>query len=154
MVHERMIYVLQSVREAIADNKSKTVELEKLKIAYETVLTERDLLDEKLAKAKEEKDKAVRAKNERYLAELPKLRAIHKAELKKEVDDAEDRGYVEGERVYGRQVAGTKDILFQCGWKQLRKNTVRHHSPRCSITPHLPSFPLICRHMLPLCSKS
>ena len=105
------------MREAIADNKSKTAELEKLKTAHEILLTERDLLAEKLAKAKEEKDKAVQAKNERYLAELPELRTIHRAELKKEVDDAKDWGYAEGESVYGRQVASAKDIFFQCVWK-------------------------------------
>ena len=86
-----MIDVLQSLREAIANNKSKTAELEKLKTAYKAVLTQRDLLNEKLAKAKEEKDKAVQAKNERNLAELPKLRTMHKAKLKKEVDDTKDQ---------------------------------------------------------------
>ncbi|XP_028068604.1 uncharacterized protein LOC114271193 [Camellia sinensis] len=37
--------------------------------------------------------------------------------MDKAVDDAEDRGYAQGEKTYERQVQATKDIFFQCGWK-------------------------------------
>ena len=49
--------------------------------------------------------------------ELRKLHDAHKEERDKAVDEAEDRGYKQGEKTYERQVKATKDIFFQCGWK-------------------------------------
>ncbi|CAL5437850.1 unnamed protein product [Camellia sinensis] len=97
LAHERMISVQQSLREAIADKKAKMSELEKLRPSLAILNND--------------------AKKARYLVELQKHRAAHQVELKKKVDEAEDRGFAEGERVYERQVEGTKDIFFHCGWK-------------------------------------
>ncbi|GMQ10450.1 hypothetical protein CsSME_00053444 [Camellia sinensis var. sinensis] len=117
LTHKRMIAVRKSLREAITDNKAKAAELQKLKAAQEASEAERDKLAERLAWVDEDKQRALQKTKARYIDELRKLRDAHKAELDKEVDVAEDRSYAEGERTYERQVQGTKDIFFQCGWK-------------------------------------
>ncbi|XP_028085919.1 uncharacterized protein LOC114286888 [Camellia sinensis] len=117
LAHERMIAVRQSLRDAISDNKAKTAELAKLKVAQEAAEAERDKLSKQLARADEDKRRAVKLVKARYLVELRKLCDAHKEEKDKAVDDAEDRGYVQGEKTYKRQVQATKDIFFQCGWK-------------------------------------
>ncbi|GMP48022.1 hypothetical protein CsSME_00015524 [Camellia sinensis var. sinensis] len=117
LAHERMIAVRQSLWGAISDNKAKTAELTKLKAALEAAEAECDTLSQKVARAEEDKQRAVQLTKARYLAELHKLQDAHKVERDKAVDDAEDRGYAEGERTYERQVQTTTDIFFQCGWK-------------------------------------
>lgn len=112
-----MIKVRQSLRDAIAENKAHTAEIEKLKAALEAAEAERQELRLRLDRAEAEKTKAVKSSKARYLAELRKLRDAHKAVMAKAVDDAEDRGYEQGEKTYERQVQATKDIFFQCGWK-------------------------------------
>ncbi|GMP26804.1 hypothetical protein CsSME_00003091 [Camellia sinensis var. sinensis] len=102
LAHERMIAMRQSVRDASTDNKAKTIELEKLKATQEEAVAERDRLVEWLARADEDKKNALQVTKARYIAELHKLHEAHKAE---------------GEKAYERQVQGTKDIFFQCGWK-------------------------------------
>ncbi|XP_028096449.1 uncharacterized protein LOC114296358 [Camellia sinensis] len=117
LAHERMIAVGQSLREAIAENKAQKVEIAKLKAAQEAVAAERDILSQKVDRADEDKQRAVKSMKARYLAELRKLRDANKVAMDKAVDDAEDRGYAQGEKTYERQVQATKDIFFQCGWK-------------------------------------
>ncbi|GMP50132.1 hypothetical protein CsSME_00016871 [Camellia sinensis var. sinensis] len=117
LAHDRMIKVRQSLRDAIAENKAQKEEIAKLKAAQEAVEAERDILSQKVDRANEDKLRAVKSTKARYLAELRKLRDAHKAERDKAVDDAEDRGYAQGEKTYERQVQATKDIFFQCGWK-------------------------------------
>ncbi|GMP93199.1 hypothetical protein CsSME_00043141 [Camellia sinensis var. sinensis] len=117
LAHDRMIKVRQSLRDAIAENKEQKAEIAKLKAAQEAVEAERDILSQKVDRANEDKLRAVKLTKARYLAELRKLRDAHKAEKDKAVDDAEDRGYVQGEKTYEPQVQATKDIFFQCVWK-------------------------------------
>ncbi|GMQ09681.1 hypothetical protein CsSME_00052965 [Camellia sinensis var. sinensis] len=117
LAHDRMIKVRQSLRDAIAENKAQKAEIAKLKAAQEAVEAERDILSQKVDRANEDKLRAVKSTKARYLAELRKLRDAHKVEKDKAVDDAEDRGYAQGEKTYERQVQATKDIFFQCGWK-------------------------------------
>ncbi|GMP60340.1 hypothetical protein CsSME_00023243 [Camellia sinensis var. sinensis] len=116
LAHERMIAMRKSLWEAIADNKEKVAELAKLKAAQEEAAAERDRLAERLAQAEEDKKNSFQVTKAKYIAELRKLQDAHKAELDKQVNDAEDCGYAEGKRAYERQVQGTKDIFFQCGW--------------------------------------
>ncbi|GMP98844.1 hypothetical protein CsSME_00046569 [Camellia sinensis var. sinensis] len=94
-----MVAVRQNLCAAIADNKEKFAELEKLKASLATVEEEHDRLAKQLAKAEEEKQEAMQATKARYIAKLRKLRDAHKAELEKQVDNAEDRDYVEGEKL-------------------------------------------------------
>ncbi|XP_028092209.1 uncharacterized protein LOC114292435 [Camellia sinensis] len=95
LAHERMIAVRQSLWDAISNNKAKTAKLTKLKAAQEVAEAERDTLSQKMARAKEDKQRAVQLTKARYLAELRKLRDAHKAKRDKAVDDAEDCGYAE-----------------------------------------------------------
>lgn len=74
-------------------------------------------MSQKVDRAEADKQRAVKSTKAWYLAELRKLRDIHKAEKDKAIDDAEDRGYAQGEKTYERQVQATKDIFFQCSWK-------------------------------------
>ena len=112
-----MIKVRQSLRDAIAENKVQKAEIEKLKAAQDVVAAERDELRLKVNRAEADKQRAVMSNKARYLAELRKLRAAHKEEKDTAVDDAEDRGYAQGEKTYERQGQTTKDIFFQCSWK-------------------------------------
>ncbi|XP_028111557.1 uncharacterized protein LOC114309875 [Camellia sinensis] len=117
LAHDRMITIRQSLRDAIAENKAKTAEIAKLKAAQEATEAKRDTLSQKLDRAQVDKQRAVKTTKARYLAELRKLRDAHKEEKDKAVDDAEDQGYVQGEKTCERQVQATKDTFFQCGWK-------------------------------------
>ncbi|GMP60066.1 hypothetical protein CsSME_00023086 [Camellia sinensis var. sinensis] len=94
----------QSLRDAIAENKTQTAEIAKLKAVPEAVEAERDMLSQKLDRVEADKQRAVKTTKARYLAELRKLRDAHKEEKDKAVDDAEDRGYAQGEKTYERQV--------------------------------------------------
>ena len=105
------------MRDAIAENKAQAAEIAKLKAAQEAVVAERDNLSQKVDRAEADKQRAVKSTKARYLAELRKLHDAHKEEKDKAVDDAEDRGYAQGEKTYERQVQATKDIFFQCDWK-------------------------------------
>ncbi|GMP49329.1 hypothetical protein CsSME_00016351 [Camellia sinensis var. sinensis] len=104
LAHEQMIAMWRSLRDAITDNKAKMAELTKLKAAQEAAEAERNKLTEQLARAEEDKQRALQLTKARYIAELRKLHEAHKAEQDKAVDDAEDRSYAEGERAYERQV--------------------------------------------------
>ncbi|GMP74226.1 hypothetical protein CsSME_00031701 [Camellia sinensis var. sinensis] len=100
LAHERMISIWKSLREAIADNKTKTAELEKLKTAQEEAVAERDRLAELLARADKDKKNILQVTKATHIGDLCKLRKTHKVEMDKQVDDAEDRDYVEDEKVY------------------------------------------------------
>ncbi|GMP35149.1 hypothetical protein CsSME_00007720 [Camellia sinensis var. sinensis] len=93
LAHDRMIKVRQSLRDAISENEAQKGEIAKLKAAQEAVVAERDTLLQKVDRASEEKQRAVKSTKARYLAELRKLRDAHKEERDKAVDEAEDRGY-------------------------------------------------------------
>ena len=57
---------------------------------------------------------------DKYLRELAKLerkKNVEITELEKKVENAEDRGYKEGEATYILQCEAAKDIFFKCGWK-------------------------------------
>ncbi|GMP51934.1 hypothetical protein CsSME_00017965 [Camellia sinensis var. sinensis] len=109
--------IVLSLRDAISENEAQKGEIAKLKAAQEAVVAERDTLLQKVDRASEEKQRAVKSTKAQYLAELRKLRDAYKEERDKVVDEAEDRGYKQGEKTYERQVQATKDIFFQCGWK-------------------------------------
>ena len=100
--HDRMIKVWQSLRDAISENAAQQGEIAKLKAAQEAVVAERDTLLQKVDRASEEKQRAVKSTKARYLAELRKLRDAHKEVRDKAVEEAEDRGYKLGENTYER----------------------------------------------------
>ena len=57
---------------------------------------------------------------DKYLRELAKLEEKKNAEitkLEKKLEDAEDRGFKEGEALYIKQCEATKDLFFKCGWR-------------------------------------
>ncbi|GMQ02459.1 hypothetical protein CsSME_00048675 [Camellia sinensis var. sinensis] len=142
LAHECMIVVQQSLRDAIAENKAKTAEIAKLKVAQEAVEAQRDTISQKLARAEEDKQRAVKQTKARYLAGLRKLCDAHKEEKDKAADNAEDRGCAQGEKTYERQVQATKDIFFQCSWKAavekvgLGQDAEMSQNPPAAFIPH------------------
>ena len=57
---------------------------------------------------------------DKYLRELAKLEGVKDAEinvLKKKAEDAEQKGFKEGEAAYIQQCEAAKDLFFKCGWR-------------------------------------
>ncbi|XP_028064371.1 probable methyltransferase PMT19 [Camellia sinensis] len=70
--------------------------------------------------AEANKQEALIELKDRYLCELAKVEKKKSAEitdLEKKVEDAEDRGYKEGEATYILQCEAAKDIFLKYGWK-------------------------------------
>lgn len=83
------------------DNVAKDAKLNELKAQLDEVSTVRDQLVEQVCKVEKDTQKALANKKNRYLRELNKVKDTKKVEIKvleKKMEDAEDRGYAEGEQ--------------------------------------------------------
>ncbi|XP_028117745.1 uncharacterized protein LOC114315329 [Camellia sinensis] len=73
-----------------------------------------------VASANADKQRALTEMRDKHLWELAKLESSKATEiqkLKKKSDDAEKKGFKEGEAVYIQQCEAAKDLFFKCGWR-------------------------------------
>ncbi|GMP96032.1 hypothetical protein CsSME_00044852 [Camellia sinensis var. sinensis] len=104
----------------MAGANTKTAELNQVKQKMTELESENARLTKLVNTAEADKQKALAERKDRYLRELAKLERKKDAEiakLKKNMQDAEDRSYKEGEATYVLQCEVAKDIFFKCGWK-------------------------------------
>lgn len=104
----------------MAEANAKSAELDEAKKRMAELQIEVVRLIGQVTSADVDKQKALAVMKDKYLLELAKLERKKKAEivkLEKKVEDAEDRGYKEGEATYIKQCEAAKDIFFKCEWK-------------------------------------
>ncbi|GMP81592.1 hypothetical protein CsSME_00036245 [Camellia sinensis var. sinensis] len=120
VAHKRVLELCKTVRLVVVDVNAKMVELNEMKQKASELEADNARLTELVNTAEADKQKALTVLKDRYLRELAKLekkKDAEIAELKKSVDDAENRGYKEGKATYILQCEAAKDIFFKCRWK-------------------------------------
>ncbi|CAL5431935.1 unnamed protein product [Camellia sinensis] len=119
ITHKRVLELRKTTRQAMVEVNEKTVELKKSQQKMVKLETEVAQLTGLVTSADADKQKALAVMKDKYLRELAKLDGKKSAEIeepKKKAEDAEDRGYKEGETTYIKQCEATKDLFFKCGW--------------------------------------
>ena len=99
----------------MAEVTIKTAELEEARKQLAELKSENGRLASLISSADAEKQKAAAVIKDKYLRELAKLEGKKNAEieqLKKDADDAELRGFKEGEATYIKQCEAAKDLFF------------------------------------------
>ncbi|GMP60529.1 hypothetical protein CsSME_00023356 [Camellia sinensis var. sinensis] len=117
IAHKRVLELRKTTRQALAEVTEKTAELEQARQQIAELKFENDHLTGLVSSAEAEKQKAVAVIKDKYLRELAKLEGKKNAEiehLKKSANDAELRGYKEGEATYIKQCEAAKDLFFKC----------------------------------------
>ncbi|XP_028112493.1 L-ascorbate oxidase homolog, partial [Camellia sinensis] len=120
IAHKRVLELRKTTRQSLAEVTEKTAELEQARLQIAELKVENGRLTGLVSSAEAEKQKAVAVIKDKYLRELAKLEGKKNAEieqLKKSADDAELRGYKEGETTYIKQCEAAKDLFFKCGWR-------------------------------------
>ncbi|GMP78113.1 hypothetical protein CsSME_00034171 [Camellia sinensis var. sinensis] len=120
IAHKRVLELRKTTRQALAEVTEKTVELEQARQHIAELKSENGRLTGLVSSAEAEKQKAVAVIKDKYLRELAKFERKKSAEieqLKKSADDAELRGYKEGEATYIKQCEDAKDLFFKYGWR-------------------------------------
>jgi len=103
VAHKRVLELRKTTRLVVAEADSKTIELNEAKQKMAELESEVARLTGLVNLDEADKQKALAERKDKYLRELAKLakkKDAEIAELKKNADDAEDRGYKEGEATY------------------------------------------------------
>ncbi|KAF5933542.1 hypothetical protein HYC85_029713 [Camellia sinensis] len=117
IAHKRVLELRKTARSAVADASAKSAELNEAKQRMAKLKSENARLTGLVNAAEADKQKALAEMTDHYLRELAKLEKKKDAEiteLKKKMEDAEDRGYKEVEATYVLQCEAAKDIFFKC----------------------------------------
>ncbi|GMP92031.1 hypothetical protein CsSME_00042432 [Camellia sinensis var. sinensis] len=142
VAHQCVIELRKIARAAIAYMNVKEAELKAQKTSLAELSAEKEKLVELVCVAEVEKQKAPTEKKDRYLRELAKIEKKKNAEIKelqKKMEDAEDRGFKEGEETYIQQCEAAKDIFSKCGWKAAIEKLGQAHDSKVFLNP-LPYF--------------
>ncbi|THG11146.1 hypothetical protein TEA_016389 [Camellia sinensis var. sinensis] len=117
---KRVLELQKTTRQAMAEVTEKTAELEEARKQLAELRTENGCLTGLVSSAEADKQKAAAVVKDKYLRELAKLKGKKNTEitkLEKKLEDAEDRGFKEGEALYIKQCEAAKDLFFKCGWR-------------------------------------
>ncbi|GMP46613.1 hypothetical protein CsSME_00014694 [Camellia sinensis var. sinensis] len=120
IAHKRVLELRKTARQAMTEVIEKTTELEEARKQIAELKTKNGRLTGLVNSAEADKQKVAAEMKNKYLRELAKLEGKKNVEiekLKKSVDDAELRGYKEGEATYIKQCEAAKDLFFKCGWR-------------------------------------
>ncbi|GMP52527.1 hypothetical protein CsSME_00018301 [Camellia sinensis var. sinensis] len=120
VAHKCVLELRKTTRLAVTEANSKTTKLNEAKQKMAELESEVAQLTGLVNSAEADKQKALAKWKDKYLRELAKLgkkKDAEIAELKKSANDAENRGYKEGEATYILQWEAAKDIFFKCAWK-------------------------------------
>lgn len=104
----------------MAEAEAKTAELKQEQVRTAELEVEVTRLTGLVASADADRQRALTEMKDKYLRELAKLEGVKDAEinlLKKKAEDAEVKGFKEGEAAYIQQCEATKDLFFKCGWR-------------------------------------
>ncbi|GMP73123.1 hypothetical protein CsSME_00030967 [Camellia sinensis var. sinensis] len=104
----------------MAEAEAKTAELNQSQQRTAELEAEITRLIGLVTSANTEKQRALIEMKDEYLRELAKLEGVKDAEikvLKKKAEDAELKGFKEGEAAYIQQCEAAKDLFFKCGWR-------------------------------------
>ena len=120
IAHKRVLELRRTTREAMAEAEAKTTELRQSQAKMAELEAEITRLTGLVTSANSDKQRALTEMKDKHLWELAKLESTKDAEindLKKKADDAEQKGYKEGEAAYIQQCEAAKDLFFKCGWR-------------------------------------
>ncbi|GMP81038.1 hypothetical protein CsSME_00035888 [Camellia sinensis var. sinensis] len=120
IAHKRVLELRKTTRQAMAEANEKAAELKVSQQKVAELETEVARLTGLVTSVDADKQKALAVMKDKYLRELAKLEAKKNAEitkLEKKLEDAEDRGFKEGEALYIKQCEAAKDLFFKCGWR-------------------------------------
>ena len=110
----------KTTRQAMAEAEAKTAELNQSQQRTAELEAEITHLTRLVTLANTDKQRALTEIKDKYLLELAKLEGVKDAEikvLKKKAEDAELKGFKEGEAAYIQQCEAVKDLFFKCGWR-------------------------------------
>ena len=104
----------------MAEAEAKPTELKQSQAKMAELEAEVTRLTGLVTSANSDKQRALTEMKDKHLWELAKLESTKDAEikeLKKKADDAEQKGYKEGEAAYIQHCEAAKDLFFKCGWR-------------------------------------
>ncbi|GMQ09211.1 hypothetical protein CsSME_00052670 [Camellia sinensis var. sinensis] len=107
VAHKRVLELRKTARSAVANANAKAAELKKAKLKLAELESKNLWLTELVNAVEADKQKALAEKKDHYLRELAKLEKKKNAEvteLRKKIEDAEDRGFKEGEATYAAAI--------------------------------------------------
>ncbi|XP_028122413.1 uncharacterized protein LOC114319591 [Camellia sinensis] len=120
IAHKRVLELQKTTRQAMVEANEKAAELKASQQKVAELETEVARLTGLVTSVDADKQKALAVMKDKYLRELAKLEGKKSAEitkLEKKLEDAEDRGFKEGEALYIKQREAAKDLFFKCGWR-------------------------------------
>ncbi|GMP58739.1 hypothetical protein CsSME_00022301 [Camellia sinensis var. sinensis] len=105
VAHKRVLELHKTARLVVVDANAKATELNEAQLKLTELESENMRLTELVNAIEADKQEALAKKKDRYLRELAKLekkKNVDVTKLKTKMEDAEDRGFKEGEATYGQ----------------------------------------------------
>ncbi|KAF5943684.1 hypothetical protein HYC85_017761 [Camellia sinensis] len=115
IAHKRVLELRKTTRQAMAKANAKNTVLEESKKKIAELQTEMACLNGLVSSAEANKRKAAAVVKDKYLRELAKLEGKKDAEIKeleKKLEDAENRGYKEGEATWWKNLSLVENLSF------------------------------------------